>query len=766
LRDRAIDLARSPGARGHRASSIAGNIQIAMRHPLEPGTRAASAALAGLASAGVRGAESMASYAARTALGAITALGIATYPACQTASPGEDGESLDATHHLGQLRAAFRITQVPDGDLVPVIGDSIAAGYEQRGAALHMTNPAAAELDLALPVTADGARHLTSGGVTIAARLRAAPASAEIADGYVVYRAALGERTSIIEQVRPDGVEDFFHFPARPASEALAFDVDLEAGVGGLRLVANTLEILDAAGIPRLRVNPPIAVGADGAAVAAKLGIAGCAVDTSPAIPSRVRTPPGARSCQLHLSWSGVTYPALVDPSWVTTGTMAFARPYPASSTVIDDHHVLVTGGYNAATGALNSAEIWDASTGAWTVTGSMTDRRYLHQQVLLGTGKVLATGGYDGVAPYVAASEEYDPSTGTWSHRTVMANARGDFPLVVVAGAPVVLGGFGPAGALAACEKYDPIAHTWAPFATMATPRGGAAAASNGPNAFLVSGGQNGSGWLNSSELYSTAAGTFWAGATMLGKRAYHTANPVTGNPRVLITGGSDGFGYLKTAEVYYGSFTFPQPGSWSAISDMSMPRIRHQAVNLSPGRVMVCGGLQTTTLANTKTCETFDTFPFTWSADCDMTTPRDGFTMLTVPSLGNQLAAGGRTLASAELSCHHDKCTTGSALVSTSSACISSICAVDSFCCTSGWDGFCIQEVRTICGSLTCAESEGSCTHPLCTPGTAQLSGCDSGTANCAASICATDAYCCTTAWDSICVSEVASICGKNCN
>src|SRR5262249_5078959 len=155
---------------------------------------------------------------------------------------------------------------------------SIATGYEQRGAALRMTNPAAAALDLALPVNADGARHLASHGVSISARLRAAPSAAEITDGYVVYREALGDRTSVITQARPDGIEDFFHFSERPATEALVFDIDLEAGIGGLRLVANTLEILDAAGVPRLRVNAPVAVGGDGAAVAARLAIAGCAV--------------------------------------------------------------------------------------------------------------------------------------------------------------------------------------------------------------------------------------------------------------------------------------------------------------------------------------------------------------------------------------------------------------------------------------------------------------------------------------------------------
>lgn len=236
-----------------------------------------------------------------------------------------------------------------------------------------------------------------------------------------------------------------------------------------------------------------------------------------------------------------------------------------------------------------------------------------------------------------------------------------------------------------------------------MTTPRGGAAAARNGSNAFIVSGGNNSTGWLDSSELYSTAAGTFWAGATMLHKRAFHTANPVTGNP---------------------------------------------------------------TTGANTRTCETFDTFTFTWSADCDMTMPRDGFTMQVVPSLGRELAAGGRTLSSAELSCHHDKCTSGIPLVSTSSACVSSICSADPFCCTTAWDSVCISEVRTVCSSLTCPESEGACSHPTCTPGAALVNTCDSTMANCVASICSADPFCCATSWDSVCVGEVATICGKNCN
>jgi hypothetical protein len=620
-------------------------------------------------------------------------------------------------------------------------------------------------VDFELPVSADGARRLRNSGMSIAARLRSAsPSVAEVVDGYVLYRDALGDRVSVVEQARADGVEDFLYFSERPSFENIVYDLDLEVGVGGLRLVANTLEILDPAGVPRLRVNPPFAVGADGTVVEAKLEVAGCKVDTSPAIPSAVRTPPGASVCEVGLSWKGVTYPALVDPAWVATSSMAHARTFPASSLVIDSGHVLVSGGYDS-TGALTSAEIYDASASVWITTGSMAHKRYLHQQVLLGTGKVLVTGGLDYTSPYVSSSEEYDPPSGTWIHPASMALGRYDFPLVMVSGAPVVLGGWAASGPLAACEKYDPAAHVWSAFASMAIPRGGAAAASHGPGAFIVSGGYNFvSGYLDSSEVYST--GTFWAGAPMIHKRAYHLANVVTNNPQVLVTGGADSAGYLKTAEVYIGSFVFPAPGFWSAITDMSVERMRHQSINLTPSRVMVCGGIQTSSIVN-KTCEIFDTSSFRWSATCDMTTPRNSFTMLRVPSIGTTLAAGGLMLSSAELdSCEHDKCTSGLALPSDTSSCVSSICTADSFCCSTSWDSLCVGEVRTVCGSLTCAEAEGTCVHPLCTAGSSLVNLCDSTKANCVSSICAADPFCCTDGWDDICVGEVASICGKNCN
>jgi hypothetical protein len=116
----------------------------------------------------------------------------------------------------------------------------------------------------------------------------------------------------------------------------------------------------------------------------------------------------------------------------------------------------------------------------------------------------------------------------------------------------------------------------------------------------------------------------------------------------------------------------------------------------------------------------------------------------------------------------CSHDKCTSGIAL--NGAACgtaVTAVCASDSFCCKYGWDSLCISEVRTLGKSLTCAESQGTCAHTVCTTGAALVNGCDASLAACVAKICAADSFCCTTAWDGFCVSEVPTYCtGYTCN
>lgn len=114
----------------------------------------------------------------------------------------------------------------------------------------------------------------------------------------------------------------------------------------------------------------------------------------------------------------------------------------------------------------------------------------------------------------------------------------------------------------------------------------------------------------------------------------------------------------------------------------------------------------------------------------------------------------------------CAHDKCSTGTALVSGCNSVVTSVCASDPYCCTTSWDSVCVSENRTIGKSLKCSEANGTCAHNMCSTGTKLTNNCDSAKANCVATICAADPYCCNTSWDSVCVGQVASKCAKNCN
>ncbi|KYF78059.1 hypothetical protein BE11_12070 [Sorangium cellulosum] len=110
----------------------------------------------------------------------------------------------------------------------------------------------------------------------------------------------------------------------------------------------------------------------------------------------------------------------------------------------------------------------------------------------------------------------------------------------------------------------------------------------------------------------------------------------------------------------------------------------------------------------------------------------------------------------------CAHSECTTGAALDEECSPVVESVCAEEPHCCSSGWDDRCVTAVKTAAKSLQCVE--GTCGHTLSTAGGALTPGCDAPTLSspgCVARICATDPYCCASAWDSICVDEAESVC-----
>jgi hypothetical protein len=85
----------------------------------------------------------------------------------------------------------------------------------------------------------------------------------------------------------------------------------------------------------------------------------------------------------------------------------------------------------------------------------------------------------------------------------------------------------------------------------------------------------------------------------------------------------------------------------------------------------------------------------------------------------------------------------------------CVTMICAAKPSCCNSQWGPICVNDVAAVCGDPMCGTS--TCAHNVCITGVALDPACDP----CVASVCLGDSFCCSTLWDSICVSEAQVTC-----
>lgn len=114
--------------------------------------------------------------------------------------------------------------------------------------------------------------------------------------------------------------------------------------------------------------------------------------------------------------------------TWSPTGPMMTTRFFH-KATLLPSGKVLVTGGFKDESGvALASAEVYDPATGLWTAIAPMTFGRGRHTAVLMGSGKVLVAGGMadnNDTASALDSAELYDPSSGRWSSAGAMAEKR-----------------------------------------------------------------------------------------------------------------------------------------------------------------------------------------------------------------------------------------------------------------------------------------------------------------------------------------------------
>ena len=164
-----------------------------------------------------------------------------------------------------------------------------------------------------------------------------------------------------------------------------------------------------------------------------------------------------------------------------------------------------------------------------------------------------------------------------------------------------------------------------------------------------LVTGGQdtgtNGSlNWLNSSELFTPASGSFAATGALQVARAQHTATllcdlaalPCT-NPKVLVVGGNAAAGPVGSAELYD-----PTAGNFKLTAgSLATARYGHTATRLLTGKVLIAGG--NAAAGTVGSAELYDPATGTFSATAAPMGSARFFHTATLLADGRVLIAGG---------------------------------------------------------------------------------------------------------------------------
>lgn len=292
----------------------------------------------------------------------------------------------------------------------------------------------------------------------------------------------------------------------------------------------------------------------------------------------------------------------LYDPKsdkFVSAGNMNTARSGHGAE-LLPDGRVLLVGGAEDRYKVVASADLFDPKQfteqnpqKAWSKAAPMTTKRSGFGTVRLSSGKVLVVGGSTGGQPTLASLEIYDPTSGTWTVPAAGLSEQRAVPAVALlrTGKVLVAGGWhgDKQKYLDTIEIYDAATNTVkASGARLRAARTGATAVTLKDSAgqVLITGKSCNQCTVSGDDLYNPITDKVTAVTHPGGAAPYLAAVSRLADGRVLITGG---YGTLDRGVVYgYAS----GGATWKTLPPMTNGRFLHTQTALASGSVLVVGG------------------------------------------------------------------------------------------------------------------------------------------------------------------------------
>jgi hypothetical protein len=255
--------------------------------------------------------------------------------------------------------------------------------------------------------------------------------------------------------------------------------------------------------------------------------------------------------------------------SLAAAGSMNTPRLHPAM-VGLNDGAVFVAGGFNGT--FLSSVEAYIPTASAFSPLASMTAAREGHTVTLLSDGRVLITGGCNNAVADRVVCDNYLDSAEIWNQATnaftvtagKMTAARAEHTATLLPdGRVLIAGGKNATSVLSSAEIFDPATGLFTPTGNLGAARKGQTATALGDGRILLAGGYSNAP-LSSAEIYSL--GAFTTVPTPMSAARYRHTAVVLNNGKVLLAGGENSdsltfdFNYLTSADNVAPNIVFSQ--------------------------------------------------------------------------------------------------------------------------------------------------------------------------------------------------------------